>query len=123
MNPLDRWREILDVLLRRKLRTALTALSGAWGIFMLVVLLAPGEDPLGQWINIGGVMFQVVGVYEEHETESQTNMIYVPETTAQIAFSGGTVVHQIAFTVAAGLTESQAQLADFKVAVTARKNV
>jgi len=87
------------------------------------ILFAPGEDPIGQWINLGGVMFEVVGVYEEHETEGQTNMIYIPETTAQTAFAGGTMVHQIAFTVDAGLSESQAQLADFRMAITGRKNV
>jgi len=39
----DGLRETLEVLGRNKLRTSLTALSVAWGIFMLVLLLAAGN--------------------------------------------------------------------------------
>jgi putative ABC transport system permease protein len=224
---LDRWREILEVLLRRKLRTGLTALSVAWGIFMLVILLAAGnglstgvrsqferdainsvwinpgvtskpwggtpvgkrvrlaledvpvvqravpglsgldvrfkagdkvisrgqrqrrseirgclpgraevhpmiftsgrfldeddvrerrrvaviekkaadalfpggEDPVGAWFNVAGAPLQVVGVFEEDDDESEQGLVYLPLSTAQLVFAGGTQVHQLAFMV------------------------
>lgn len=228
MRFVDRWREIAQVLLRRKLRTALTALAVAWGIFMLVVLLAAGNglsrgteaqfandamnavwvhpgvtskpheglpkgrrvrlalpdvdmvrkssstvdfatgrlypvpnvtvahgtrqgvfpiravhpdnlsienaqvvlgryldpldekerrkvavlgrkvveslfprgaSPLGAWLRIGRGVWQVVGVFEEENEEREQQMIYVPMSSAQLAWTAAARVDEIAFTV------------------------
>jgi putative ABC transport system permease protein len=70
-------------------------------------LFAPDEEPIGQWIAIGGIQFQVVGVFHDEGGEGERKKIFIPITTAQMAFGGANQVNMIMFTVgSASLDES-----------------
>ncbi len=57
------------------------------------------EDPVGQWINIGDVAFQVVGVYSDEGGEEEERQIYIPVSTAQLAYNGVDHLGMLMFTV------------------------
>lgn len=58
-----------------------------------------GADPIGSWITVANVPFQVVGVFGDVGGEGEEEQVYLPISTAQAAFGGYDRVHQLMFTV------------------------
>lgn len=69
-------------------------------------------DPLGERINVRGVNYTVVGVFEDQGGEGELRRIYIPISTAQLVYHGENRLHQLMFTTgAASLSDSQAMAA------------
>ncbi len=67
------------------------------------------SDPLGEMIDIRGVTYKVIGVFEDQGAQDELRRIYIPLSTAQLVYHGGNRVHQINYTTgAASLAESEA---------------
>ena len=71
----DLLQEILGTVMRNKLRTVLTGLSVAWGIFILIVLLGAGNGLIHAFkLNSGNVVMNSVKVYPETTTKPWQGM-------------------------------------------------
>ena len=56
-----------------------------------------GESPIGEYIKIQGVPFKVVGIYSENSNnDGERRRVYIPISTAQMVFTGGNSVNNIA---------------------------
>ncbi len=67
------------------------------------------KSPIGEWITCGSTAFQVVGVFTDPGGAEEERRIYIPVSTAQLAFNGGEKLGQIQMTVGqAGPEETQA---------------
>jgi putative ABC transport system permease protein len=94
-----RYIDDLDIRERRKVAVIGDEVQG--------FLFAAGEQPIGQWIAVGGVQFQVIGVFDDEGGQEERKKIFLPISTAQMAFGGATDVNMIMFTVGdASLAES-----------------
>jgi len=66
------------------------------------------EPAIGKEIRINNVAFKVVGVFDDEGSDSERELIYLPISTAQRAFSGRNRVNQILYTTGdADLPESE----------------
>ncbi len=77
------------------------------------ILFEEGEDPIGESIEINGVYFKVVGLFEPvsagDEADRQAQTIYVPFSTFQHAFNRGNEVDWFAITAAPDVPASAVQ--------------
>ncbi len=79
------------------------------------------DDPIGQWIDIAGVPFEVVGVFRDPSGPQNSRQIYVPVSTAQLAFHGADHLGQIQFGVGdAGADEAKAIIQTVKAELAER---
>ncbi|RIV73824.1 ABC transporter permease [Flagellimonas aequoris] len=73
------------------------------------------ETPIGEFIDVSGIPFKVIGVYKEME-DREEERIYIPITTAQKAFNGGNRVNNMSFTLppVENFDQAVAQAINFK---------
>jgi len=60
--------------------------------------LLPEINPIGEWITLNGVPFQIVGAFVDEGSEGENGYIYLPISTAQQTFGGLNKIDQIIFT-------------------------
>ncbi len=56
------------------------------------------EDPVGKYVNLSGIAYQVVGAYKDDGGDNEERIIYMPLTTAQQIYGNNDFVDQINLT-------------------------
>jgi putative ABC transport system permease protein len=78
-------------------------------------LFSKNEDPIGKWIDVRGIQYRIVGIYNDQGDEGEINRIFIPLTTAQLAYNAKNQLHTIMYTVGdASVKESQQVVEDTK---------
>ncbi|WP_438963806.1 ABC transporter permease [Winogradskyella sp.] len=62
--------------------------------------LFKGKSPIGELVSVFGINFKVIGVYTDAGGEQEEGNVYIPISSAQIAFNGGDRIRDMTFTVA-----------------------
>ena len=57
------------------------------------------ESPVGKHISINGVLFKVIGVFDDERSQRAQRILYLPITTAQKIYNGRNRIHSVMFTV------------------------
>jgi putative ABC transport system permease protein len=80
------------------------------------------EEAIGKEINIGGIVYKVIGVYRDTGGENEMRNIYLPITTAQKVYTGTEEIHQLMFTAGDLPLEEMKKLEDEVRAIFAQRH-
>jgi len=92
------------------------------GNLVVEQLFAKDEDPLGKYVNINGIAFQIVGVFQDEEGDYENRMLYLPITTAQNVFNGKSKIRQILLTTGDATVEETTKMAEDMTSMLASKH-
>jgi putative ABC transport system permease protein len=87
----------------------------------VVKILAGGRDLLHETVRIGGIPYQVIGIFEDDGGSDEQRKVYLPITTAQVAWNGGNRVDQLMFTVGAATPDQARRMTDEAVRILAQR--
>lgn len=62
-------------------------------------LFKNAEEPLGEYLNISGVIYKVIGVYSDPGGEREESRVFIPISTAQKTYSAGDKIRSISYTL------------------------
>ncbi len=75
---------------------------------MVEVLFRDSVQPLGQYVKVGSLMFQVIGIYQD-ENNTNNAPAYIPFTTGQALYEGGHRIRYLEFTLNGVNTEEESE--------------
>ncbi len=89
----------------------------------VVKVLFGNKHPIGEYITINGIKYKVVGIYDDLGQEDETKIIYIPISTAQLAYGGGNRIHRLMLTMGDATLEQSLEIQDKVHAMLAAKHV